>query len=1115
MDGDPATAAITPEELRSLVAAALPLYERLDRPGPFAEAADGDPAAHRLTRWCRGIADGEGNRYRRRLRWDGWSFRAVRAALANTAAAATSEEWPPWVETLRAVVRAPAEEDLGQGVEGQAGTTWPSVVDATQPLPFEDVWEPAVRVARGKLVRLAGQPARSREEWPFPSIAPEAYHELERSLLYRLASVSARALQEDFSRFRPAGHTLLPLLVGGQVHGAETTGHYRAFCRRLLSTGLLPFFRGYPVAARLVALAIDFWVETAAELLARLAADQAAIARVFLRNPGAEIGRVAALGTDLSDAHGGGRMVMRLRFESGLDLIYKPRPVGLESAFQDFLGWCNDHGAPLGLRVLRVLDRGRYGWVEYAAPRALESGDCAARFFERAGSLLCLLHVLRGVDCHCENVVASGEHLVLVDAEALLHPDAAAMGGAPEGDPDLAADRFRDSVIRTGLLPRWEFDGTSTVAYDVSGLGNVVQQAAPRPVLRWTAVNTDDMEPAYVTASLPVRDNVPRLEGDALRPEQHVEALVGGFRRTYRFLLENRERLLETAGPLARFAGLPGRYLFRATHVYGVLAQRVLAPRLLGGGVDRGIELDRLARPFITSATRPLAWPLLRAELEAMERMDTPYFGMSTSRRSLVLPGGAEIDGYFDASGLERVQAQVRALGEEDLDLQVAIVEAAFQSRAARASVARGGAEEERIAAGDLTRWPPPAAAALVEEAVAIAREIQRRAVRGSGGTVHWFAARYVEASDRYQLEPLGPDLYAGRCGVALFLAALDQATSGSEFHDLALAAVEPVRRALRSRDAARRFADQAGIGGALGVGSIVYGFARLGRLLHETALLDDAMIVAELVTPRLVAADRHYDVIGGAGGAILGLLALHGETGVDSVLERARACGAHLLAHRTATPEGARTWRGVGGVPLAGFSHGAAGIAYALLRLFAAGADDEILEAARGGIAFERGLFSEEARNWPDLRTSAARGGSPSFPVSWCHGAAGIGLARLGGRDVLGETDVDDEIEAALATTRGYAFPQIDHVCCGNFGRVELMLVAGQRLARADLVDDARRRAGFLTARASRAGHYPLFPDLPPAFFSPGFFQGTAGIGYQLLRCAHPDDLPSILLWD
>jgi lantibiotic modifying enzyme len=36
----------------------------------------------------------------------------------------------------------------------------------------------------------------------------------------------------------------------------------------------------------------------------------------------------------------------------------------------------------------------------------------------------------------------------------------------------------------------------------------------------------------------------------------------------------------------------------------------------------------------------------------------------------------------------------------------------------------------------------------------------------------------------------------------------------------------------------------------------------------------------------------------------------------------------------------------------------------------------------------------------------------------------------------------------------------------------------------------------------------------LPRGVGCPSFFQGTAGIGYHLLRHAHPDLVPSVLVW-
>jgi lantibiotic modifying enzyme len=59
-----------------------------------------------------------------------------------------------------------------------------------------------------------------------------------------------------------------------------------------------------------------------------------------------------------------------------------------------------------------------------------------------------------------------------------------------------------------------------------------------------------------------------------------------------------------------------------------------------------------------------------------------------------------------------------------------------------------------------------------------------------------------------------------------------------------------------------------------------------------------------------------------------------------------------------------------------------------------------------------------------------------------------------------------------------------------------------------------ASKWAWQIVARAEDSGTFALHPLLPKGVYSPGFFQGTAGIGYELLRIAHPDMLPSVLLW-
>jgi len=337
----------------------------------------------------------------------------------------------------------------------------------------------------------------------------------------------------------------------------------------------------------------------------------------------------------------------------------------------------------------------------------------------------------------------------------------------------------------------------------------------------------------------------------------------------------------------------------------------------------------------------------------------------------------------------------------------------------------------------------------------------------------------------------------------------VERVSGGAGYRALAHHAVQPLRRALDTRDA--RVARWSGIGAGAGMGGVLYALTRMSELLESPALLDDARQAASLITPERIAADDLLDVVSGAAGAILGLLALYAATDDPATFTAASACGQHLLATRTPSAAGYRAWATLDGKLLTGFSHGAAGIAYALTRLHAITAEPRLLEAAAEAIAYEDSVYSPEAGNWPDLRGD----GAPAWTVQWCHGATGIGLARLGSLPALASAAVQDDVERALQTTTAVGIGPIDHLCCGNLGRAELLFAAGRRLARPALVESAGRYAASVVARAERVGAYALHPLLPASADGPGLFQGTAGIGYELLRLARPDLVPSVLLWE
>jgi len=228
--------------------------------------------------------------------------------------------------------------------------------------------------------------------------------------------------------------------------------------------------------------------------------------------------------------------------------------------------------------------------------------------------------------------------------------------------------------------------------------------------------------------------------------------------------------------------------------------------------------------------------------------------------------------------------------------------------------------------------------------------------------------------------------------------------------------------------------------------------------------------------------------------------------------LNRAIKCGEHLIAQSRLGPEGGRSWvgQGMGKRALNGMSHGAAGFAYALDSLAAATGREDFAAAAAECIAFEDSTFDAGRNNWPDLRGE----GEPSWPCQWCHGAPGIGLARIAmtrqktnGRGQL-KDDVARAVEGAAKGWPG----SVDTLCCGTLGNVEFICEAATSLGRKDLGELAARRLLSVIENAASAGDYRW--NSGQGKFNLGLFRGLAGVGYTALRQVD-GSLPNVLIWE
>ncbi len=383
-----------------------------------------------------------------------------------------------------------------------------------------------------------------------------------------------------------------------------------------------------PTRARRQKMA-GIWVEAQREMLSRLRSDKGAIGAWL----SSECGRVMKIEAGLSDRHNGGRTVAIFTFESGPRVVYKPREMGIEDWYCRFAAWLNEAGAPFAIRAARVMTRPGYGWMEFVPHERCRSEAELRRYYRNAGALLCVLHVLRARDCHFQNLIACGEHPVMVDAEMLFQAQIS------EGE---AA-----TVTQTGLIPSFRF-GPEGEHYDVSGLGFVERKATHFGVPHWSASGV-----RFAMGVLEPRESVPLMVGHAARPQDFVSEMTEGFTRTYRFFADAPARRNELVGLIRTASALPVRCLVRETMEY----YQALSFEIGGGGQ---VVLPEPA------GTREVFSGLRQQEIAALERLDVPRFVLGAGERSL-----CGLKDCFFRSGVEAAVAGIEDLSEADLAKQI------------------------------------------------------------------------------------------------------------------------------------------------------------------------------------------------------------------------------------------------------------------------------------------------------------------------------------------------------------------------------------------------------------------------------------------------------------
>lgn len=374
----------------------------------------------------------------------------------------------------------------------------------------------------------------------------------------------------------------------------------------------------------------------------------------------------------------------------------------------------------------------------------------------------------------------------------------------------------------------------------------------------------------------------------------------------------------------------------------------------------------------------------------------------------------------------------------------------------------------------------------------------------------------WLSGPERPEGMAASPELYTGTSGVVLFLVELARATGDESWLQEAAAGADWLIAGLPLDPG------QAQAGLYTGVPGIGLAIHQVAKATGKETYRQGAERCLDLVHAGTKPAgagvewDPGLDIIAGSAGTILYLLHMARE--LDRPASRELALKAGMRLTELGIPEaGGRKWQ-MANDPEAkrlmpNFSHGTAGIAYALATLHLETGRKEPLEAALAGARYLQSVANTEGDGCLIFHHEPEPDGRDLYYLGWCHGPAGtvrlfyqlakatkddawMGWVRRGTRSIVA-SGIPEKQTPGFWNNAGQ--------CCGLAGVADLFLrlhkVTGEGL------DFARRVGEGLLAKATPAGdglkwvhaEHRVKPDY--VYAQTGYMQGAAGIGMLLLH--------------
>lgn len=888
------------------------------------------------------------------------------------------------------------------------------------------------------------------------------------SLIQELLNISIRTLIQDLHEMRE----------NGELRGNDSVQRFQFYSSKVLTSKVkkLELLKNYPVLTRIMLNKIITHIDCVIELLDRFMQDREQLLETFhLHNNS----KLLSISPQLGDPHNGGKAVVCLDFGLGNKIMYKPRPLSVDLHFQQFLQWVNNKSTSLHFKVLTVLAKEQYGWQEYVEYKPCKSNDELSEFYRRQGGLIAILYLFNAADFHYENIVAHGDHPVLIDLEGLIQNQSTIISQNFSAY-EIALNKLNRSVISTGMLPV-SYIKSNVYNHDMSGLGGEAGQATGYMSFVLKNVGTDQMNIVKTEIFSEASKNKAYIEGMEIKETSYfLNEIIEGFTAIYNLFLEQKKFLVSTNGPLYSFNGDRIRVILRSTQIYATFLEASYHPDYLDSGYSRERLINFL---WLGIKSRPDFKDAIEFECFDLLNGDIPYFFSYVNSTDLYHSNGKVTAQYFDRSNFESLLEKANSLCEKDMQEQINFLKSSLVIQETNKSKLHSPyVDNIYIPRKHQDKYNPDQFLTIADS---IGGHLTKKAIFGKENDVIWNGIN-VDTDEQFKFSPLESSLYDGLLGIGLFYAHLYNVMKKEEYKVLAEKTLKTALDMLVATD-------KMSISTFHGYGSYVYVLGNYSFLFNHPSYLSEAKNILTKAMNELKE-DELLDFLGGAAGLIIVSIHLYKNTGDDFFLDIAKHCGEHLLLKSESQKYGI-AWRSSQlETPITGLSHGSSGFTWAILALSHFIKKSRYKEAYLAALEFENSLLPTEAENGIS---------------NWCHGFSGIGMSRIMMSQYLDDRNLSNFVDVAVKKTIENGFGYSHCLCHGDLGNLDLLLLAA-RQNNSDILFDKAMKIG--TDVSANVTIDSLIYGTPFGVESLGLMLGQAGIGYGFLRLADPEGVPSVL---